>query len=613
MSGPALAVFVLTAPGQDPGRALAALADGARAIALPAPGAWAQARNAALAAAGTAELVAFVEADVVVGPDWGPGPLLADPGLALVGGPVVAAAAAPWIDTAAHAQVLGLTGRSPRPLAGNAIARTAALRAIGGFRPVRGHHRALDGLADWQRALEELERAGWGVGVSDELAATRDLGAVGLGALLARRLQTGARTRVLAPEHAPGHPVAGALRSAAAAAVRGLRGDRDGARDRLAWAAAGAGAALGDVLAHRGLQPAAARTELLPTVAAPAPHPLRPRRPAPGRGRGEGLILLYHRVAGLEHDPLGVAVTPEQFAEQLAVLVREWRPAPLADVVSGRAGRRGVAVTFDDGYHDNLLNALPALTAAGVPATLFACTGPIAAGAPQWWDRVDHAVRTALGAERDKQHVPASDLSRSARGGVGAGALRGEGPRGPLTLTLPGGPRTWRAPADADALTGELRTALWTLPSEQIDAAVAALEAWAGTTVAAVPRRDRQLTVPELRELAAAGPFDVGAHTRTHVSLAFMTPERRARELSGGADDLEDWLGDRPSQLAYPYGVPGVDVDAATIAAARSAGYTLAVVNGGGRTGDRLRLPRRGVPAVGGDAFAAWLRGRDRR
>lgn len=614
MSGPELAVFVLAAPREDPGPAVAALAavgwPGARVVTLTAAGAWAQARNAALAAAGGAELIAFVEAGVTVGKGWGPAPLLDDPALGLLGGPLTAVGAAAWLDTVAHAQVLGLTGMPQRPVAGNAIARTAALRAIGGFRPVRGHRHARDELADWQRALQELERAGWGVAVSDALAATRDIGAVGLAELLARRAQTGARTRVLAPEHAPARPLSGAARSAVAAAARALRADGAGARDRLAWAAAGAGAALGDALAHRGLQPGAARTELLPAVPAPLPHPLRPRLPVVTRraGRG-GLILLYHRVAELDHDPQGIAVTPAQFAEQLAILKRDRHPATLADVASGRVGPRGVAVTFDDGYHDNLVHALPALAAAGVPATLFACTGPIAAGTHHWWDRVEHAVRAGVGQDG----------------------------RGTLTLTLPGGARSWRAPADADALIGELRTALWTLPSETIDGALAELEAWAGTTATGVPQADRQLTVAELRELAAAGPFEIGAHTRSHVSLAFMDPERRRAELVGGADDLEDWLGRRPAQLAYPYGTPGVDVDGATIAAARDAGYTLAVVNGGrhltrSRSRSRrvafhyppsdsstpldrrgapplaLALPRRGVPALDGERFAAWLR-----
>jgi peptidoglycan/xylan/chitin deacetylase (PgdA/CDA1 family) len=86
----------------------------------------------------------------------------------------------------------------------------------------------------------------------------------------------------------------------------------------------------------------------------------------------------------------------------------------------------------------------------------------------------------------------------------------------------------------------------------------------------------------------------------------------RDDELRGSADDLEQWLGRRPSIFSYPFGVPGVDVDDATRAAARAAGYAAATVNAPGPLlpgGDRFALPRRAVPDLDGPAFARWLAG----
>ena len=66
-----------------------------------------------------------------------------------------------------------------------------------------------------------------------------------------------------------------------------------------------------------------------------------------------GLILLYHRIAAVEHDPWRLAVSPERFGEQMAALRRELRPLPLRELVDAelrvRPVRDGVAVTFDDG------------------------------------------------------------------------------------------------------------------------------------------------------------------------------------------------------------------------------------------------------------------------
>ena len=84
------------------------------------------------------------------------------------------------------------------------------------------------------------------------------------------------------------------------------------------------------------------------------------RRLAPGPK-----ILLYHRVAELSSDPQLLAVSPARFAEQLSVLRDGWQVLPLGDLVQAvlahKASRRMVAITFDDGYADNLYQARPLL------------------------------------------------------------------------------------------------------------------------------------------------------------------------------------------------------------------------------------------------------------
>ncbi|MCC6490776.1 MAG: polysaccharide deacetylase family protein [Candidatus Hydrogenedentes bacterium] len=84
-------------------------------------------------------------------------------------------------------------------------------------------------------------------------------------------------------------------------------------------------------------------------------------------------ILTYHSVGTRGHE---MNITPECFREQMEWLAAECTVLTLEEAARGRAG---VAVTFDDGYRDNLIKAAPILHGLGIPATLFAVAGRLGA------------------------------------------------------------------------------------------------------------------------------------------------------------------------------------------------------------------------------------------
>ena len=105
------------------------------------------------------------------------------------------------------------------------------------------------------------------------------------------------------------------------------------------------------------------------------------------------LILCYHRVAEGVEDPFGLCVKPDNFAAHLEELSRSREPSTLAEL-SDPSHRPRVVVTFDDGYSDNLTNALPIASAKGFPFTVFVVSGVLGDPAGYWWDRLATLLRS---------------------------------------------------------------------------------------------------------------------------------------------------------------------------------------------------------------------------
>jgi peptidoglycan/xylan/chitin deacetylase (PgdA/CDA1 family) len=531
----------------------------------------AKARNDALETT-SSKVLAFVEDDIVVAEGWRQALQDAWDGApanqGCVGGPIGVCFTGPrpaWL-TDALLRVLGVSRGDSTFHGGNVSFRTDALRGIQGFLPLRGRPELHDWFCEEHHAQQELAAAGWTAVRAPNVTAARIVDPEHLSrrTLLARQAQYGARW-AQAGERRP-RAVAARItaRSAAGLAVALARRDNACAMERAARVAENVGVVVGRLVAHRGLQPAATQTPFRHSVS--APQPLFPKR-SPGQGRRGPVVLVYHRV----DDEAGAGVSPANFASQLEVLRHDYTPAPLETIVNSEAPSDAVAVTFDDGYAATMRRVLPMLAKTAVPATLFVVTGNVGAQRAFWWDRVRSLLR---------------------------------GPRRPLKLTIEGETRAW---ADARAAEAHIIAWLQSKTPETIDEVLGELRAWAGDWPG-VPEEERPLSIDELRALAAFPLIAIDAHTRTHPNLRHVDEARRMEELTGSREDLAQWLDiDPPVGLAYPYGTPGADVDHATRASAKAAGFSYATLNVDGRvtrTTDRFALPRLAPANVGGDDFA---------
>lgn len=118
---------------------------------------------------------------------------------------------------------------------------------------------------------------------------------------------------------------------------------------------------------------------------------------------GLGSCVLYHRIAAEkiqynEHSPYSVlSVSKENFAAQVRELSKHFNVTSLPECVealrAGSLGPKTLVLTFDDGYKDNLINALPILEEYNIPATIYIATGLIDRTAELWWFEQEFIVR----------------------------------------------------------------------------------------------------------------------------------------------------------------------------------------------------------------------------
>jgi len=87
-------------------------------------------------------------------------------------------------------------------------------------------------------------------------------------------------------------------------------------------------------------------------------------------------ILVYHSISAPAVPlPSAADISPERFARQLQWLSRWRQVVPLTETLDRKRSGRRTAITFDDGFRDNLTVALPLLEKFNLPMTLFVSAG----------------------------------------------------------------------------------------------------------------------------------------------------------------------------------------------------------------------------------------------
>jgi len=302
------------------------------------------------------------------------------------------------------------------------------------------------------------------------------------------------------------------------------------------------------------------------------------------------LILGYHRIDDVDHDPYSLRVSVSHFAEQLAVLRRECSPISLQQLLEGldnrQLPRQAVVLTFDDGYAGTLHYVKPLLERFDIPATVFITTGCM--GREFWWDLL---ARTLRSVRAFPERLCLSLDGRPYLWSAGQ-AIRPPGPRRELE-TL-------------QKILPSLYEWLRPLPVAERDLALSQLAQRLQLADDLAPI-NLSLTPEEVIELAKSNWIEIGAHSVTHPVLETLPVAQKQWEIQASKARLEELLAEPVRSFSYPNGSSG----RLTRAVVQEAGFTCACTSTNDvtwRGSDRFRLPRFWIPDWGGVRFAAWLK-----
>jgi peptidoglycan/xylan/chitin deacetylase (PgdA/CDA1 family) len=276
------------------------------------------------------------------------------------------------------------------------------------------------------------------------------------------------------------------------------------------------------------------------------------------------LVLTYHRVTAPQYDRQFIAVTPDNFRAHLQYLKNRFPIVRFEDDWSN-IKKPAVVITFDDGYADNVLEALPILEDIGVPATFFVSTGTINTGKEFWWDELERVV---LG---DWPFRETFELDEKPAG------------------------RAWptRTAADREKLYRDLHLRMKDVDVQRRDLWLIQLRRWARAGGEGL-EDNRSMTLAELQRLGRSKWATIGAHGINHTQLSLLSVTDQRKEIEGSKMQLETWTGQEIKVFSYPYGLR-CDYKRATVDLCRQAGFIKAAANFPGqwhRWTDPYQIPR---------------------
>ncbi len=267
---------------------------------------------------------------------------------------------------------------------------------------------------------------------------------------------------------------------------------------------------------------------------------------------GSCAVLLYHRVADYLHDPQQLCVRPENFEKQISFLkenytilsIEEWK----YNILNHKKFKNGsIVITFDDGYEDNILNAVPILEKLNVEALFYICTGNIGTPDEFWWDELERMLLLNPNVR--------SEIKIKVKGIT-------------LASTTDGRQR--------ELIYSDLLPLLRSSAPEERKASLRELSEQVGKTEPRVSHRSMNWN--QVKQLTASKIATLGAHTHNHPSLAVLSHDEQRSEIEQSVQLLEANTGKFIDHFSYPFGTK-LDYTSRTMKLCKELGLNLVAAN----------------------------------
>lgn len=260
-------------------------------------------------------------------------------------------------------------------------------------------------------------------------------------------------------------------------------------------------------------------------------------------------ILCYHNVSNEKSDYNMTHVSVHNFRDQMKYIKENYDVVRLEDVYKEvyMDSRDAVAITFDDGYHEIFVNALPILEYYNIPATVFVTTGNIGTNKENWTDNI---VRSIFEPTRKRDYFEVYDNLLSGR---------------------------WFTQSQEEryGFYRNINYFFKHLGKDKRKYYENLLLKWAGLTEYGREYR-KILSENELRELSDNALISIGTHTVTHPSLNNIDVSEQEWEIVRSKKTIEDIIQKEVSIFAYPFGTKN-DFSEATIELLKKHNFKMAV------------------------------------